>query len=122
MILEIAMPLLSSVLFPRMPIEEHIEKTAHETRNDVLCSCVSYVRLYRPDIPSKNAHEFRAATSTPFVGAVALMRYPASGVYHLAYVNEVRENTVILMHANVIPCEESVEEMHINNERILGYL
>lgn len=122
MILEIAIPLLSSILFPQIPIKEHIEKTVHETHRDVFCSCVSYVRLFRPDIESKNAHEFTATSNTPFVGAVAFMRYPTSGVYHLAYVKEVREDIVVLMHANVIPCKESVEEMNINNERILGYL
>lgn len=100
----------------------HIEKTQHvDTDNKVLCSCVDYVRLHRPDIPSQDAVHFVPATSTPFVGAVAVMRYP-SGASHVAVVALVEPERVFLRHANVVPCKETSEWMDIDNPRLHGYL
>jgi len=100
----------------------HIEKTQHiDTDNKVLCSCVDYVRLHRPDIPSQDAVKFVPATTTPRVGDVAVMRY-GSGASHVALVALVDGTRVFLRHANVIPCQESSEWRERDDWRILGYL
>ena len=65
--------------------EIHIEKIVHiPEKHERYCSCVDFVRHYRPDLPSKNASEFRISTTTPREGAVALMYYPNStcGILH----------------------------------------
>lgn len=98
------------------------EKEMHEEQKAaLLCNCVLYVLQFRPDLPHRDASTYIPATTTPFVGAVAVMRYP-SGAHHVAYVTEVTSTHVYLRHANVTPCTETAEWMSRSNFRILGYL
>ena len=99
--------------------EKQVNLSEHP--ESVLCNCVEYTRLYRPDIPSMDAGSFAVATTTPSVGAVAKMRY-SSGAFHVAYVADVKDGEILLYHANVIPCQESTEWRDVNDWRILGYL
>lgn len=120
MILSLIFPLLSNALFPVLPIEEHIEKTQHlDTTNQVLCSCVDFVRQLRPDLPSMDASSFSVSTTTIRKGDAVKMRYP-SGAWHLAYASDVVGDQVLLMHANVVPCQESSEWRSVHDTRILG--
>jgi hypothetical protein len=117
------LPLLGLILFP--PIEVPIEapqKVYHsEYREDFTCNCVFFVRQYRPDAPNINASDYTISTTTPYAGAVAVMRYP-SGVSHVAFVVSVTETHVELLHANVVPCQVGSEFMEVDNPRLLGYL
>ena len=117
-------PLIGSILFPPA-VEVYIpepQKVYHRAYPEGLaCNCVEYTRQHRPDIPLKNASQFTPATTTPFAGAVAVMRY-ASGAHHIAYVEAVAEGMVLLRHANVVHCELSTEWRDTNDWRILGYL
>lgn len=120
MILTLLFPLLfgSMASFGEVHIEE---KTVHPSENGgITCNCVDYVRLYKPDLPSMDASQFKVSTTTPFIGAIAVMRYP-SGARHVAYVRDVVENQILLYHANVEPCKERIEWMDVANPRLLGY-
>ena len=107
-----------SPVVPNIETEKKVNLSVHP--DSVLCNCVEYTRQYRPDLPSMDAGDFAISTTTPSVGTVAKMRY-ASGVWHLAYVADVKDGNVLLYHANVIPCKESQEWMDARNWRILGF-
>ena len=109
--------ILSPIVQTYVP-EKQVNLSEHP--ESVLCNCVAYTRLFRPDIPSMDARDFSISTSTPTKGSVAKMRYP-SGAWHLAYVAEVSEEKVLLWHANVTPCKETKEWMDARNPRILGF-
>jgi hypothetical protein len=120
MILQLALPYLALILFPA--IEVPIEKTYHSAQQEsVACNCVSFVRQYRPDAPHINASDYTISTTTPYAGAIAVMRYP-SGASHVALVVSVTETHVELLHANVIPCKVTNEYMDVDNPRLLGYM
>lgn len=103
------------------PIETtYAEKTDHSGQHEsVLCSCVDYVKQFRPDIPSMDASAFSVSTTTIRKGDAVKMRYP-SGAWHLAYASDVVGDQVLLMHANVVPCQESSEWRSVHDTRILG--
>lgn len=97
------------------------EKTDHEAQQGVACSCVAFVRQYRPDIPSMDASMFTPATTTPREGAVALMHYPHSGAWHLALVLSVEGDSLVIRDANYVSC--TVTERRITlPDRVVGYL
>ncbi len=113
---------LSLVGIILQPIETtyQTEKVYHsEHQESVLCSCVDYVRQLRPDLPSMDASSFSVSTTTIRKGDAVKMRYP-SGAWHLAYASDVVGDQVLLMHANVVPCQESSEWRSVHDTRILG--
>lgn len=123
MILELIFPLwYHTFLAPILP-PEHIpeEKTVHITTDSILCSCVSFVRQWRPDIPLMDASRFVPATTTPSLGAVAVMYYPNSGMSHLAIVIAVDGDTITVRDANYRPCRETVRTITLP-DRVVGYL
>ncbi len=118
----ITFALLGIFLTPVVPTyqnEKRIDLSVHP--DSVLCNCVQYLRTHRPDAPDINASEYAVSTTTAYAGAVAVMRYP-SGASHVAYVEAVEGDMVLLKHANVIPCKETIEYMSVDNQRILGYM
>jgi hypothetical protein len=120
MITSIIFATIGIALFP--PSVVNIEKTYHSAQQEsVACNCVAFVRQYRPDAPNINASDYTISTTTPYAGAIAVMRYP-SGASHVAIVVSVTETHVELLHANVVPCEVTNDYMHVDNPRLLGYL
>ena len=103
--------------------QDHIEeKSDHKNTPDlVYCSCVAYTKTKRPDIPLMDASRFTPATTTPFVGAVAVLYYPHSGMHHLAYVEEIGDGYIILSDSNYKPCQITRRKVALP-DRILGYL
>lgn len=101
---------------------DNIEKV--ETRNmprTVACNCVAFARTKRPDLPGMDARNYRISTTTPFIGAIAKMYYPHSGLYHLAYVIDFGDNWVELIDANYKTCQVTHRRVMLP-DRILGYL
>lgn len=127
-------PLLSSVLFP-LDITQAPEETSAAVHTEEVkvermttkqnaataCNCVATARTRRPDLKPMDASMYKPSTTTPFMGAIAVMRYP-SGVHHIAYVENVGKGYVDLYNGNVEPCKITRERMYIPNKRIKGYL
>lgn len=99
-----------------------IEKTEHISDYSVACSCVAYARTRRPDIPSMDASLFVATTTTPYVGAIALMYYPRSGLYHLAYVEDVGDGYIVLSESNYVTCTIGTRRIELPHNRVIGYM
>jgi len=118
------LPILFPLLYANMSAfeESHIEKTTiNQSENrDIRCNCVDFVRQFRKDAPSINASDYVPNSDTPVIGAIAVMRYP-SGASHVAYVKDVKNGQVLLRHANVVHCKETVEWMDVHNPRLQGY-
>lgn len=122
MLLELVAPLFVSVLLQTTAeTPESPEKHEAPITNNVACNCVSFVRSKRPDLPPLDASMFRPSTSTPFVGAVALMYYPHSGLWHVAYVEEVGSGWIRIIDANYSPCAVTRRTIHLP-DRVKGYL
>lgn len=121
MILHLALPVLFGFWGNIAPVHIDTDKVYHsEHPPEVACSCVSFVRQYRPDAPLIDAYRHTVSTTTPSPRSVAVMRYP-SGVSHVAFVVSVTDTHVELLHANVVPCEVTTEMMERSNPRLLGY-
>lgn len=103
--------------------EVHIEeKTVHQNEyGNIACNCVAFVLQYRPDIPNTNASDMIIATTTPTKGAVAVMYYPHSGMYHVALVTSVQGDTLTLLDANYTPCAVTERTVTLP-DRIIGYM
>lgn len=122
MLLELVAPLIVSVLM-QTPAEttERPEKQEAPITNNVACNCVAFVRSKRPDLPLLDASMFRPSTTTPFIGAVALMYYPHSGLWHIAYVEEVGDGYITIQDANYSPCAVTRRTIRLP-DRVRGYL
>lgn len=121
MLVELIAPLLSGLLLS--PTVAHIEeKTAHETtRVAIACNCMAYARQYRSDLPDVNASDLTPTSATPTPGAIALMYYPQSGLWHVAYVEEVGSDWIRIVDANYSPCAVTRRTIHLP-DRVKGYL
>ena len=121
MLVELIAPLLSTIfLEPTMGNIE--EKTAYEeTREDIACNCMAWVRQYRPDLPDVNASDLTPKSATPTPGAVALMYYPHSGMWHVAYVEEVGDGYITIQDANYSHCAVTRRTILLP-DRVRGYL
>jgi hypothetical protein len=113
----IYLSLLFPILYAEMrPIEQILqqaeakqdvaieEKTTHEEQS-TKCTCVSYARTRRPDLPNINASDMVPATTTPYVGGLTLFYYPHSGESHVAYneVVDIERKLVLVAECNYIP-------------------
>lgn len=121
MLVDLIAPLLSGLLFS--PTVAHIEeKTAHETtREAVACNCMAFARQYRHDLPDVNASDLTPTSATPTPGAIALMYYPHSGMWHVAYVEAVGEGWLRIVDANYSPCAVTRRTIKLP-DRVRGYL
>ncbi len=90
--------------------------------DNVACSCVAYVRARGGDIPLVDASEMRSATTTPYVGGVALMYYPHSGMWHVAYIEAVHNTYIVVAESNDEPCSITRRTIALPHNRIVGYL
>lgn len=130
MIYALLFPLLSSVILPQdlTAVIDETSETVHrekiETRDvphTVACNCVALARTKRPDLPGMDASMYKISTTTPFIGAVAKMYYPHSGLYHLAYVVDFGKDWIEILDSNYKPCEVTHRRVLLP-DRILGYL
>ena len=130
MIYALLFPLLSSVIIPQdiTAVIDETSETVHrekiETRDvphTVACNCVLTAKTRRPDIPLIDASMFVPSTTTPFIGAIAVMRYP-SGAHHVAYVEGIGDGYVDLYHGNKEPCQITRERISFPNKRFQGFL
>jgi len=100
--------------------DEVHESTVHAS--EVYCSCVRFVRQYRPDLPLMDAKRYTATTTVPHVGATALMYYPNSDTWHVALVTAVGSTTATIAEANYEECEFTTRTLTLPHNRIVGYL
>lgn len=130
MIYALLFPLLCSAIFPpeTMPVIEETSERAQTEKSvtkdepdTVACNCVKFVRTKRADAPFINAKDFRIATSTPFIGAIAKMYYPHSNTYHVAYVVDFGDDWVEILDANYKSCQITHRRVYMP-DRIIGYL
>lgn len=104
--------------------EAHTKETANtETYDaDVACSCVAYVSEHGGNIPHVDASQLRPVTDTPTVGSVVLEYFPASGLYHVALVVAVTDETITVWEANYERCKVGTRVVRRDSTRILGYI
>jgi hypothetical protein len=117
MLLSLIAPLLfSSALYTAPPptkatVEtQEVHKEVHRPKDPTILSsvydatlgynCVELVRTYRHDIPSMDASQAIVRTHTAIVGAVGKMYYGNSGLWHLFYVKEVHDETLVIVDGN----------------------
>jgi hypothetical protein len=137
MLLSLIFPLLFSVYIPDKPSfhtvlaelqESHI-KVEHtpslayiDEQQEIKCSCVLYAHTKRQDIPIIDAEKQTISTTTPFVGAIAKMYYPSSGLYHLSYVKKIdkESNKLLIIESNFESCKITERWISLPN-RVIGY-
>ena len=96
-----------------------------ELTQEVLESCVKYVRLHVPDLPQGDAND-RFANTDLAPGVVAIFWYPPSELYpsgtkHLAYVAEVQGDYFFIQQTNKVSGVYTEEWVHIKNPNLLGF-
>jgi len=124
------LPLAQHVLIEEQREQVHIEKEVHSpkdhtilssTRDDVYGdSCVSLVRVYRPDAPNVNASDYPISTTTPSVGAIGKIRYN-NGVWHVFYTLEVGADTLKVVDGNYDEGFVTVRVIPRNDARVVGF-
>jgi hypothetical protein len=124
-VLPFIIPLYYSVLIPIPPpveiaekAEEHIVEIASDP---IACSCVAYVHGKRPDMQLVDANRLQATTTEPSDGAVALMYYPHSNMYHVAFVESIDGNSITVSEANYSPCKVTKRTIQLPHNKIIGY-
>jgi hypothetical protein len=121
MYLQLAIPLLFSVLFP-VPAEVHESvKVYTPPPYTVECSCVQYAISLGADIPLVDASRIPATTSQPYIGATAVFYYPDSGLHHVAVVTAVQDDSFTVHEANYLPCEAGTRLVSLDDRRLLGF-
>lgn len=112
-VLSLPLPVLAEApLNPHLPLLEQIQEVhnalpkpqnspqTYETpiTRDMLHSCIKYVRSKGVPIPYGTNADSLYPNTTPFVGAVALFRYPND--YHVAYVERITEEGFYISETN----------------------
>lgn len=85
-----------------------------------ICSCVLYAKTltgYEKSIGL--AKNWPINNQTPQIGAVVILNESYLG--HVAVVEAVFENTIVITEANYIPCKVGSRELNKNDKNIRGY-
>lgn len=121
MYLQLAIPLLFSVLIPVPAEVQEIYKTTQAPPHSVECSCVQYAVSIGADIPVVDASHIHPTTQEPYVGATAIFYYPNSGLHHVGVVTAVYSDSFMLLEANYLPCEAGTRLVSLDDKRLLGF-
>lgn len=121
MYLQLAIPLLFSVLFP-VPAEVHESvKVYTPPPYSVECSCVQYAVSIGADIPVVDASQIHPTNKEPYVGATAIFYYPNSGLHHVAVVTEVTDTSFTVRESNYVRCTVGTRVVPKTDKRLLGF-
>jgi hypothetical protein len=102
---------------PIGPVEPEKEEPI-EIDTEVLCNCYLYTEQYLGiDLPPMNS--IQPSTTTPSVGAVAVMWY--GHVKHVAVVTAIDGDRVKLSEGNLHRCQRTDREIPLSYPRLVGF-
>ena len=82
----------------------------------VVCNCFSFVKTKIRNIPQMDDIK---PNSVPTVGGIVIMNY--RGVKHIAYIEKILENGVLVFESNYRPCSLGKRVIEWTDPSLIGY-